>query len=102
MNRMPPLFVAIAQPQPLLPLLRGWLALGLLALALLPAARGFSQAVGWLPFWLVLAPLSMLAVVEHRRAAAALQALAARRRRLRVRRPQARMLRTPRRFPRAA
>jgi hypothetical protein len=72
--------------------LRSWLGLGLLALALVPASRGFNPWIGWLPFWLVLAPLSMLAVVEHVRLADAFDALLAtgRRRRLRARRPQAR------------
>jgi len=77
----------------LLPVLRAWLALGLLALVLLPPARGFSQAIGWLPFWLVAAPLLMLALAEHRQMAVLVGALARRRRRLHARRPQARLLR---------
>ncbi len=48
-----------------------WLALGTLAVALLPAARGPSEAIGALPFWLVLAPaVSLLALYRHVLAAA--------------------------------
>lgn len=38
-----------------------WLALGLLAVALVPAARATHAWLGWLPFWLVCAPLLVLA-----------------------------------------
>ena len=93
---------AIAVSAPLTTAIRTWLALGLAALALLPAARGHSLLLGWLPFWLVLAPLLMLAVAEHRQMAAMLRALAVRRRRLHARRPQARLLRTRRAQRRAA
>lgn len=44
--------------------IRGWLALGLLALAVLPAAREISPLLGWMPFWLLAAPLLVLAQVE--------------------------------------
>jgi hypothetical protein len=47
-----------------------WLGLGLLAVALVPAARGQSALIGYLPFWLVLAPASALLAV-HRHALAA-------------------------------
>ena len=40
-----------------------WLGLGALCVLLLPAARGDAHLVGWLPFWLVLAPASALAVL---------------------------------------
>lgn len=53
---------ATAVSAPLTTALRSWLALGLAALALLPAARGHSLLLGWLPFWLVLAPLLGLVV----------------------------------------
>lgn len=78
----------------LLRIVRSWLGLGLLALALVPAARGYHAWIGWLPFWLAVAPLSMLAVAEHTRLASAFSALLAsgRRRRLHARRPQARPL----------
>jgi hypothetical protein len=38
--------------------LRAAVAFGLFAVLLLPAGRGYSQAVGWLPLWLVAMPLS--------------------------------------------
>ena len=38
--------------------LRFAIALGLFAALLLPAGRGYSQALGWLPLWLVAMPLS--------------------------------------------
>lgn len=77
----------------LLRAVRAWLGLGLLAVVLLPAARGDSAWLGWMPFWLVLAPLSMLAVAEHARLSGAVKdLLAGRRRRPRTRRAQARVL----------
>jgi len=42
-----------------------WLTLGMLAVALLPAARGSTLWLGWLPFWAVLAPLAALAVLHR-------------------------------------
>ena len=33
-----------------------WLVLGVLAIVLLPAARGDSMLLGWLPFWLAVVP----------------------------------------------
>ncbi len=50
-----------------LALLAGWIGLGLLALLMLPAARGFNEWVGWLPFWLLLAPASSLMVLQRSR-----------------------------------
>lgn len=38
--------------------LNAWLGLGMLAVALLPAARGSSLWLGWMPLWLVLMPAS--------------------------------------------
>ncbi|MBB5014784.1 hypothetical protein [Rehaibacterium terrae] len=44
-----------------------WLALGALLLVLFPAARGYSAAVGWLPFWLLVAPgVSLCVLYRHR------------------------------------
>jgi hypothetical protein len=37
-----------------------WLVLGALAVALVPAARGHSVLLGFLPFWLLLAPIAAL------------------------------------------
>lgn len=43
---------------------RGWVAAGLLLLAFVPSARGSVELLGWLPFWLLVAPLLVLAQVE--------------------------------------
>ena len=51
------LSLADARPDPALEaLLRRWLALGLLAVALVPALRGSSAWFGWWPMWLVAMP----------------------------------------------
>ena len=44
-----------------------WLVLGALAVALVPAARGDSTLLGWLPFWLVVVPATALLTL-HRHA----------------------------------
>lgn len=41
-----------------------WIAGGLLLLAFVPAARGSSLWFGWLPFWLLCAPLLVLAQLD--------------------------------------
>lgn len=41
--------------------LRYLLAIGAVLVLLLPAARGFSETVGWLPLWLLVMPLTALA-----------------------------------------
>lgn len=51
------------------PLLCRWLGTGSLLLLCLPALRGSSPWIGWLPYWLVLAPLMCLVVLEWRRLA---------------------------------
>lgn len=43
---------------------RAWLGAGLLLCAFLPAARGVQPLLGWLPFWLLLAPLLVLAQLD--------------------------------------
>ena len=43
-----------------------WLALGALALALWPAARGAGGLLGWGPYWAVVAPLLALGVAYRR------------------------------------
>lgn len=69
-----------------------WLGAGVLALLLLPAARGASDWIGSLPFWLVLAPAIAL-LTHHRHAlAAAWRAHLVRATPRRRRRPQARKL----------
>ena len=48
-----------------------WLSLGLLAVLLLPEARGASHWLGNAPFWLVLAPaLALVTLYRHARAVA--------------------------------
>jgi hypothetical protein len=61
MNPMHPALVAFDRS------LRTWLGLGLLAVLLLPAARGHSHWVGWLPFWLLAWPALALALLHRGR-----------------------------------
>jgi hypothetical protein len=44
-----------------------WLVFGAVVIALIPQARGVQSAVGWLPFWLVVAPLLDLGLVHRER-----------------------------------
>lgn len=44
-----------------------WLILGLLACVALPAARGYSQWIGWLWYWLLAAPAIALCVLHRAR-----------------------------------
>jgi hypothetical protein len=44
--------------------LRYVLAIGAVLVLLLPAARGFSQTLGWLPLWLLVMPLTALWAVH--------------------------------------
>jgi len=48
-----------------------WFAVGCAALICIPALRGYDPLVGWLPFWLVIAPAIDLAAL-HRRSLIAL------------------------------
>jgi hypothetical protein len=43
---------------------RAWFAAGVLLVALVPGARGSAEMLGWLPFWLLIAPLMVLAQAE--------------------------------------
>jgi hypothetical protein len=43
-----------------------WLVLGSLALLVLPALRGYSEWIGWLPLWLVIVPAAQLVVLRRR------------------------------------
>ena len=43
-----------------------WLALGSIALLCFPQLRGSSVWIGWLPFWLVVAPLADLLILRWR------------------------------------
>ena len=55
----------------LTPWLQRWLVLGALGCILSPALRGYSTLIGWIPFWLLAAPLLLLAIVHRHRLAAA-------------------------------
>jgi hypothetical protein len=82
-----------------------WLALGALAFVCVPALRARDPFWGWLPFWLLVAPLIDLALLHRRRLMAASQAFLVRRLRRRRSTKQARRLRTRRvlrRVPRLA
>ncbi|HEX6832421.1 MAG TPA: hypothetical protein VF132_02710 [Rudaea sp.] len=82
---------------------RVWLALGIAAVLCVPALRGTSAWFGWLPFWLVVAPLIDLAVLRRQRLAAASRAfLVSRSRRRRAAPRQARSLRRRARSLRSA
>ena len=69
-----------------------WFACGLVALLAFPALRGSSAMVGWLPFWLVIAPLIDLALLRRHWLAAASGAFLVRARRRRRPVRQARRL----------
>ena len=71
--------------------LRVWFAFGLVALPI-PGALQHNHWIGWLPYWLVLAPALSLLLLHRHRIAAALPAFLARGRRRRKPR-QALMLR---------
>lgn len=62
--------------------LRRWIALGLLTLLCLPIDAWHNVYVGWLPYWLVLAPAVSLALLRRERLTrASLAYLSARRHR---------------------
>lgn len=63
-------------------ILRLWLTFGLAALAL-PGALQHNHYIGWLPYWLCLAPAFSLALLHRRRLAAVSSAFLARGRRRR-------------------
>lgn len=50
-----------------------WLITGLALIAFFPAARGHSEWLGWLPFWLCLAPAVSLAVLYRHALASTFQ-----------------------------
>jgi hypothetical protein len=80
-------------------LARAWFVVGILVLAFEPAARGVHPLLGWLPYWLLFAPLLVLAQCEAGRLVAAASVLPQRFGAvLRRRRPQARYRRGSRRY----
>jgi hypothetical protein len=60
-----------------------WLTFGATLTVLSPDVRAYHAQLGWLPFWLVLAPLINLIVIHRQRLAAASKALLVRARRRR-------------------
>jgi len=62
-RRLPPA-TPVATLAPLRPLLMHWLCVGLALVILLPAARSYSMWIGWLPYWLVAAPLLCLGIID--------------------------------------
>ena len=56
-------------------LLRIWLAAGALACLIFPPLRGHDPLFGWLPFWLVAAPLIDLGVLHRQRLPAAVNTI---------------------------
>ena len=78
-------------------MLWAWFAAGALAFACVPALRTRDPFWGWLPFWLLVAPLLDLLLLHRCRLAATSRALLVRvRRRRRPARQQATRLRTRR------
>ena len=60
-----------------------WLVFGAVVMALIPQARGMQPLLGWLPFWLIVAPLLDLAFVHRHRLLSTSRALLVRARRRR-------------------
>lgn len=56
-------------------LLHVWIGAGSLSLIWLPFADWHNHAIGWLPYWLLVAPLISLALLRRQRIAAALSAI---------------------------
>ncbi len=56
-------------------LLHAWIGVGLLSLIWLPLGDWHNHAIGWLPYWLLVAPLISLVLLRRQRIAAALSAI---------------------------
>ena len=69
-----------------------WVACGLMASLAFPSLRGSSATIGWLPFWLVIAPLIDLTLLRRRWLVVASRAFLVRVRRRRRPARQARRL----------
>lgn len=79
-----------------------WLGTGAVALIVFPSLRGIDAWFGWLPFWLIVAPLIDLVALRHRwitaRLRAGMSGIESRRRRSRRQaRPTQRRVRRPQR-----
>jgi len=82
-----------AQADDMSPWVRGlscWLIAGVAALVCIPELRGSDPLVGWLPFWLIVAPAIDLVVLRRRSLIARMQAVLAR-----VSRRRSRSMRQP-------
>jgi hypothetical protein len=75
-----------------------WLVFGAVVMALIPQARGMQSVIGWLPFWLVVAPLLDLAFVHRNRLLSTSRTLLVRARRRRRPSAQANRSRATRRL----
>jgi hypothetical protein len=81
-----------------------WLVLGCLAVLCLPALRGRSEWLGWMPLWLIVVPATQLLILRWRALLAASRGIWRRlhRRRARPALRQVRRVRKPARSPRFA
>jgi hypothetical protein len=80
----------IAHDDTLRHVLLAWASCGAASMLLFPVLRGSSPLLGWLPFWLIVAPLLDLAFVYRKRLMAMPRAFLVRARRRRRPAPQAR------------
>ena len=58
--------IMVQDSQIALRVVQTWLVLGSVALLCVPALRGSSEWFGWLPFWLVVAPIADLLILRWR------------------------------------
>lgn len=58
--------MGVKEPAIAVRIAQAWLALGCLALSCLPALRGRSEWIGWLPLWLVVVPAAQLLILRWR------------------------------------
>jgi len=63
--------VASGHSRPMVAVLRIWLACGVALVVLVPPLRGVDPLFGWLPFWLIVAPLIDLTWLHRNRIVAA-------------------------------
>jgi hypothetical protein len=75
--------IAVSARDPVLLALWVWFGFGVLAFACFPALRGRDPFWGWLPFWLIIAPLLDLLLLRRVAVAAASRGLLLRARRRR-------------------
>jgi len=88
--------IGVTAPEPAMLALWVWFGLGVLAFVCFPALRGRDPFWGWLPFWLIVAPVLDLLLLRRAAVAAASRMFLARMRRRRRPTRQARRLHTRR------